>query len=343
MNPFAVGKGTLLVLLFLSIAGGSAAQDDNEYIHTKDGKSLETRHKLIIACVRSYGAPAGNAVVKQICECQVNLLDRRYTMKEIKEYQKKYKVDGFVRLMEQDTALQRQTKECSEGSKVLVYNIPAYRQSFVSKCMENIRASTDKPVNDTLASMFCNCAADIMEQRKMTLDRMDDLSNPSSQLYNEIAFKCGSPFLEPSDFAKDWRASNAKDILGPAVDSVPVISVMGIHKIKIKIGNEVRVWMIDSGASDLLISDEYAKKLKARGLLSEINYIGEGRYSLADNRVISCKRYKIDGIHIGNMVVNNVILSISKDAAEFLAGKSLLNKFSEWSIDNKDNYLILKK
>ncbi|MGZ3879966.1 MAG: retroviral-like aspartic protease family protein [Flavisolibacter sp.] len=343
MKFLALVKVALFLSLCMSLQQQSIAQDYNEYIHTKDGKSLETRHKLILACVRNYGAPAGNAVVKQICECEVNLLDRRYTMKEIREYQKKYRTNGFARLIEQDTLLQNQIKECSQSSNVLLYSIPAYRQSFVTKCIENLRASTDKPVNDTLAAMFCNCAADIMEQRKLTLDKMDDLSNPSSLLYNEIAFKCGSPFLEPSDFAKDWKPTNAKDIVGPDIDSVQVISVMGIHKIKIKIGNEVRVWMIDSGASDLLVSDEYAKKLKASGVISERNYIGEGRYSLADNRIVSCKRYKIDGVHIGNMVVNNVILATSKDAAEFLAGKSLLNKFTEWTIDNKNNYLILKK
>ena len=105
MNPFHPSKGIVLFFFLLTLHLLSAAQDDNEYIHTKDGKSLETRHKLILSCVRNYGAPAGSAVVKQLCECEVNLLDRRYTMKEIKDYQKKYKDNGFARLMEQDTLL----------------------------------------------------------------------------------------------------------------------------------------------------------------------------------------------------------------------------------------------
>jgi hypothetical protein len=246
--------------------------------------------------------------------------------------------------MDEDTLLQRQMKECANGNyNVLLLTIPAYRQSFVSKCMDNLKANSDKQLNDTLAALFCNCAADILEQRKITLEKFDDLSNPSSLLYNEVAYRCGSPYLDVSDFAKDWKASNANDISGPSIDSVQVISVMGIHKTKIRIGGELRVWMIDSGASDLLVSDEFAKLLKAKGVLSEFNFIGEGRYSLADDRIISCKRYKIDGVQIGHLTVNNVVLSVSKDAKEFLLGKSVLNKFTEWSIDNKNNLLILRK
>lgn len=291
-----------------------------------------------------YAAPPDNKIVTQLCECQVSLLNKRYSMQEVRRYEKLYKGNGFSQMLAEDTLLQKQMKECAApNNNVLLLTIPEYRQSFVTKCMDNLKASSDKPLNDTLAALFCNCAANILEERKITLEKFDDLSNPSSMLYNEVAYRCGSPYLDASDFAKDWKASNVNDIIGPAVDSVQVISILGMHKIKIRIGNELRIWMIDSGAADLLISEEYAKLLKTKGILSEINFIGEGQYSLADNRLISCKRYKIDGVQIGHLTVNNVIVAVSKNAKEFLLGKSILNKFSEWSIDNKNNVLILKK
>ena len=102
-------------------------------------------------------------------------------------------------------------------------------------------------------------------------------------------------------------ASNASDIAGPNIDSVQVISIMGMHKVRIKIGDEIRIWMIDSGASDLLIPDKSATELKAKKLFSELDFIGEGQYVLADSRLITCKSYKIDGLQIGNFKVNNVI------------------------------------
>lgn len=343
MMQLTVLRKILYLLALLLINNLVLAQDYNEYIHSKEGKELVTRHNLITSCVLNYGAPAGNPAVTKICECQVDLLEGRYRDKQVKDYRKKYGINALSHLMEEDSLLQKQIQDCSKNLNLGLHSIPAYRQSFVTKCIQSIKMSSDKPVNDTLAERFCNCAADIMEQRKIRIENMEDLSNPSSLLYNEIAYKCGSPFLEKSDMAKDWKASNYNDIVGPSIDSVPVISIMGIHKIKIRIGNEVRVWMIDSGASDLLISEEFGKTLKAKGLLSEANFIGEGRYSLADNRIVTCKRYKIDSIQIGHMVVNNIILATSKNAVEFLAGKSLLNKFSQWSIDNQNSFLILKR
>lgn len=343
MNQLTVLKKILCAVTLSSVCNFALSQDYNEYIHSKEGRELVTRHNLVTACVLNYGASTGNREVTKVCECQVDLLERRYDNKQIKNYRKKYGENALPHLIKDDTLLQQQIRDCSKNSNVALYNNPAYRQSFVTKCIENIKTSSGKPVNDSLAGLFCNCAADIMEQRKITIEKMGELSDPSSLLYNEIAYKCGSPFLAASDVAKDWKASNSNDIVGPPVDSVPVVSIMGIHKIKIQIGSEIRVWMIDSGASDLLVSDAFAQTLKAKGFLSEAGFIGEGRYSLADNSIILCRRYKIDSIKVGNMIVNNVILASSKDAEVFLAGKSLLNKFSQWSIDNKNNFLILKR
>jgi hypothetical protein len=322
----------------------SFGQDDSKVIYTKDGKILGPKRAFLTMCKKGYAAPPDNKIVNHICECQVNLLDRRYTTRQIRDYEKRYHGEGFSQLLQEDTLLQRQTRECTKDvNEVLLLSIPAYRQSFVSKCIDNLKLKSEKPLNDTLAAVFCNCAANIMEQRKVTIERFDELLNPSSLLYNEIAYKCGSPFLQASDFAKDWKASNANDIVGPDIDTVQVISIMGMHKIKIRLGDEIRIWLIDSGASDLLVSDGFAAELKAKKLFSELDFIGEGQYVLADNRLVSCKRYKVDGLQIGHLKINNVILSVSKEAKEFLVGKSLLNKFTSWSLDNKNNVLILRK
>ena len=338
-------KKIISAILFLLSVNTSFCQDEDKVIHTKEGSFIGEKKMLVMQCKENYAAPAENKMVTQICECQVNLLDRRYTTKQIKTYDKKYKLRGLFKLMNDDTLLQRQLKECtSSGNKVLMISIPGYRQNFITKCVDRLKLSTTKPVNDTLATLFCSCTADVMEKRKITLERFDDLGDPNSFLYNEIAYKCGSPFLEPSDLAKEWKPSDSADISGKnIIDSVPVITIGGMHKIKITIGKEARLWMIDTGASDLLVSDDFLKILKQQGVISELNYAGEGKYSLADDRLITSKRYKIDSLRIGHFIVNNIILSSSKNVREFLLGKALLNKFTEWMIDNKNNLLILKK
>jgi hypothetical protein len=332
----------LLIFSFLA----SHAQDDDKYLHSKEGNTVGFKKDFIISCRQGFAAPAENKIITKICECQINLLERRFPLKQIRQYQKKYKGDAWNKLIEEDTILQRQFKDCFEGNNdALLLSIPAYRESFIKECVESItRENPERNLNDTLVSVYCNCAAEIIEKRKIKLDKMDELSDPNSFIYNEIAYKCGSPFLEASDFAKEWRASNRNDINGPfEIDSVQVISVNGMHKVKIAVGGIIKIWMIDSGASDLLMSDDFAKTLREKGVISERNFAGEGHYMLADNRQVTCKRYKIDNVQIGRYSVNNIIIAVSKDVKEFLVGKSLLNKFSQWTIDNKNNVLILKK
>jgi hypothetical protein len=336
---------TLSVFLITFLCAQSFKDENDKIVHAKEGQPLATKKSLVIQCKKSYGAPVENKLIKQICECQVNLLDRRYSFKRIKSYERKYHKSGMYRLIEEDTLLKTQTTECMGSSKDLVLtSIPSYRQSFIDKCIQKAKLNSPKPLSDTLAAAFCSCAIDVLEKRKITLEKLDDLGDPSSFLYNEVAYKCGSPFLEPSDFAKDWTVSNSKDIEGNVkVDSVAVISVMGMHKIKIAIGGQTRIWLIDSGASDLLISEDFSKTLRQQGIISEMDFAGDGYYALADNRLVVCKRYKIDNVHIGKFTINNVILAVSNEAKEFLVGKSLLNKFSEWTLNNRNNILILKK
>jgi hypothetical protein len=209
--------------------------------------------------------------------------------------------------------------------------------------VQNLKLAAKEPIDDALAVSYCSCAVNVIEKRKITVARFDELSDPTSFLYNEIAYNCGSPYLKSSEVASKWSPADSIDIIGPASDSVQMISVLGMHKIKITIGGVTKIWLLDSGASDLLISEDYAKELKDKGVLTEANYLGEGNYSLADSRIITCKRYKVNGVKIGSFQLNNVVLSVSKHAKEFLLGKVLLNKFSRWTLDNKTDMLILKK
>lgn len=338
-------KRQLLTAVFCFLSGILVFAQDDGLLYSKEGQSLGPKRVFLTFCKKAYVAPADDPIVTRICECQTALLDSRFSMKQIKAYEKRYGGRGFFILMEEDSLFQRDIKDCTAGAGNLqLLHIPGYRSSFVTKCIENLKLKSTEPLNDSLAASYCHCAANVMEKRKITLDRIDDLVDPTSFLFNEIAYRCGNPFSKSTDFSYGWSAANNSDIKAAvAVDTVQMISVLGMHKLKITIGGSTKIWMLDSGAADLLASDEYAKELKDKGVLSEMNYIGEGAYSLANNNVLQCKRYKINGLKIGRFELNNVVLATSKQAKEFLLGKSVLNKFSEWTLDNRRDLLILKK
>src|SRR6478609_301392 len=124
-------------------------------------------------------------------------------------------------------------------------SIPGYRKSFIDKCVENLKRRVSEPVDDGLASVYCNCAANVMEKRKITIARFEELADPTSFLYNEIAFSCGSPYLKSSEVAPKWSPADSIDIIGPvSIDSVQMISVMGLHKIRITIGGVTKIWLL---------------------------------------------------------------------------------------------------
>ena len=105
----------LCSIIFVAIQA-SAQSSDDRLIRTKDGGVLGYRKALVIQCKKAYGAPPDNKLIAKICECEVGLIDQRYTLKQIQGYDKKYKGEGLSMLMQEDTLLQQQQKMCSAGA-----------------------------------------------------------------------------------------------------------------------------------------------------------------------------------------------------------------------------------
>lgn len=331
-----------LFLLFNGIT--VVGQNADSYILTKEGSPIINRRQFVFECKRNLGMPAENQLATQVCECRADLIDGRFTMKQLRSYIKTYGNEAMDRLIANDTALQREFNNCSSTmGDIPVSTIPEYRESFIKRCKFNLEVGTLEEANDTLVHKFCSCAADVIETRKIPVDRVEELYDENSFLYNEVVYKCGSPFLKPTDIPKDWKAADSTEIKGRHIDSVPVISVMGMTKIKITMGKSTKIWMLDSGASDMVISEGYFKDLVKAGVMHEKNFVGSGKFQIADGKIITCKRYKADSVQIGSFVVKDVLITVSRGSKTFLVGKSLLNKFSQWTLDNENNLLILKK
>jgi len=117
----------------------------------------------------------------------------------------------------------------------------------------------------------------------------------------------------------------------------------GMTFLKIKTGSLVQFWLFDTGATDLLINSEMEQQLKKENILLQENYLGTGEYEMANGVIDTCRKYKIDNIRIGKYAVNNVTVAVTDKGKKIIVGKSLLNKFSSWMINNKEELLILTK
>jgi predicted aspartyl protease len=156
-------------------------------------------------------------------------------------------------------------------------------------------------------------------------------------------YTCGDPFIGKGEGPENWSASSQKDVKGEAVDTIHVLALNGMTYVKVKIGSTEQVWLLDTGASDLLINTETEAVLIKEKIINPANYLGTGEYEMANGTVDTCRRYRINNVQIGHFKVDNVIVSVSEKGKRIIVGKALLNKFRTWSLNNQQNTLVLSK
>lgn len=116
-----------------------------------------------------------------------------------------------------------------------------------------------------------------------------------------------------------------------------------ISTLKVNVGGVIVTMILDSGASDVSISPNLEDLLIEKGIITKDNYLEPGLYKLADGSIVTSKRLKIPFLKVGAFEVRDIVCSINPSKDVLLLGKSFLNLFSKWTIDNNNHILILEK
>lgn len=117
----------------------------------------------------------------------------------------------------------------------------------------------------------------------------------------------------------------------------------GVNYIDVSIGNITKKFVLDTGASDVLISKELESQLIQKGFLRKEHYMTSGLYRIADGSIIKCRRLIIPKLKIGGFILSNVQASVVNHGNTMLLGQSVLGKFGSWNIDNINKTLVLNK
>lgn len=115
----------------------------------------------------------------------------------------------------------------------------------------------------------------------------------------------------------------------------------GVYFIKASIKGYTKEFILDSGAGDVLISEEFEGQLIAARAINQSDYLSKANYTIADGSIVSCKRVLVKEIKVGNVSAKNVVVAICPGSDTMLLGKSFLDKFPSWKIDNYKEALIL--
>lgn len=120
----------------------------------------------------------------------------------------------------------------------------------------------------------------------------------------------------------------------------PIKAMDNMHYLTVDIAGESYSYLIDSGASYISITPKMEDRMKTMGILRDSDYHGVVELEMADNSATKLKKVMIPVIKIGSQTVSNVEAVISDGS--LLLGRSLINKFKSWSIDNYKNILTVE-
>jgi clan AA aspartic protease (TIGR02281 family) len=100
-------------------------------------------------------------------------------------------------------------------------------------------------------------------------------------------------------------------------------------------------FVLDTGASDVLIPGEVAQALERAGKLAAGDFIGTRTYVLADGSRVPSKRIILRELMVGDQRLVNVTASIGPARTRPLLGQSFLSRFPSWMLDNQRHVLVL--
>ncbi len=328
--------------IFFSLSFSTLSAQRN-FIYTKEGKPILNKKDLVAGCLKSFHKDKSDSTAVAICECQVSKLDRKFSGLQYRKYNNAGIID-IQGLLNEDSLVKKEVNDCFTGSgKTRLLQAEGFEKEFMSDCIESIRKNTKRKLDIDNVNNFCSCQLDLIKTRKLSDAELKALENPNSILFYEVMYKCGDPFAEEGSSSNNWKKEFVKDISGPAADTINILALNGMSYIKMKTGSLLQYWLFDTGSSDLLIDNDTEASLKKEGLLTQNNYLGTGEYEMANGVIDTCRKYVLNNITIGKYIINNVVVAVTDKGKRIIVGKSLMNKFTDWKLDNEKNYLILNK
>jgi clan AA aspartic protease (TIGR02281 family) len=131
-------------------------------------------------------------------------------------------------------------------------------------------------------------------------------------------------------------------LVAPArADEIRLEKQGGTYTVPVTINGTIKIkFMLDSGASDVLIPADTALTLVRSGALVESDFIGDQMYSLADGSTLQSAKFMLRQMQVGNQILRDVVASIGPVTSTPLLGQSFLSRIGSWTLDNNRHILV---
>jgi tetratricopeptide (TPR) repeat protein len=330
---------------------------DNEELFSKDGKLLGKKKDLVKVCINDFFNETKIVLredsetynnKKKLCECTLTTISKHLNFEEIISLVNK-KLD--IQKMAYEKGNENLLEDFKNCSGLLLNSVDAdfdiskidgaFGDNFLLGCESKMNESYNADTDVIDSHLYCECLKNETSIRGLKMS-LKDLKDENSVVFNEIIVNC---LNKPGVLKNKENETNENDVLGNSnIEYLPIVNINELNKVKISFGNISKYFIIDSGASNMTISSNLEKELFLEGVLKKENYLEDEKFNIADGTIITCKMILLNNINIGGFVVNNVKIAVVKnDNSSLLLGKSVLNKFKKWYIDNQNSLLYLEK
>ena len=211
------------------------------------------------------------------------------------------------------------------------------RNKFISGCVKGFLLEERMDVEFTLSQIetSCECLYDrVLRQDGMT---MEEYLDPNGVIYNEMLDECMPDLYELQVYLNE--GARPRGCTGSI--RLPVLRDMsGTWKVKVNLGVSEKYLMLDTGASELVINQDWADELKAQGILSNAP-IDHVSFIMADDREVFADIYVASRMSFGACDFYDFKVAVLPEGG-MLCGMGVLSLFSSWQIDEGNRELVLR-
>ncbi len=174
---------------------------------------------------------------------------------------------------------------------------------------------------------------------------VNDTGDPYHQMYldqqlNLLSMRSGIDILDIKNGIRGFLDQNSP--LG-SKQKIDLLYKHGNIFVSAAIGPVDMLLHFDTGASDVFLNQDTFDRIDKNMILVGEGFLNKKPYLLADGSMVEYPCYIIKEFNFGGRIFTNVSVCVSSERGPMLLGKSILNKFSSYSVDNVNrvlNYMI---
>lgn len=152
-------------------------------------------------------------------------------------------------------------------------------------------------------------------------------------------------FYDSSNMETEELFSSNSTLYSPnEVISVPFVEKDGVKFVKVKVNGLDFEMIFDTGCSSTLISIAEACYLYEKGYLTDDDYLGKSKSTVADGRIVNNMVFNLKEVVIDNKIrCRNVTAIVSSNTnSPLLLGNEVLDRVASYTIDNERRIINFK-